>query len=419
VSHNGEDHNYDMTSMIKDDEDDTMGVKNGYDENDGSDIDNGVDNNYDMTSMIRPQVEEDDTMGENDYDDIDIDSHRVVGYVEEGEEGSEGEDDKYFSLIERVEDKYNTDIELSPVISDDEHYTNFNEEVDVMKEDEEERDNGNFFKKGQKQDDGFNQIETEYNDDGCTDLNHLGSELGEMHTNHHAIDRELISNVDSREKYKSQASSHMTDELIHNRHDENEELQSHNENVVDVIIDDTDYPSGSDSATFVDRMDLADAYDDEMFTTDATIEDEEDPIIEDSNEPEVIITEEMKRCLIRQLGYTSQEVRQMKSHVAAVVVSKMLKRPRGGMPSEFCNNENVSQKGRAQLSTRRVWGIHHYNKKIGKAFIPTLVTGLSLYFGASSIIPLLVRKNDLANSSEISTSSVAETSETTEDLGRP
>ncbi len=40
----------------------------------------------------------------------------------------------------------------------------------------------------------------------------------------------------------------------------------------------------------------------------------------------------MRRCLVRKLGYSPMEVSHMKADVAAVVVSKMLKRPKIGMP---------------------------------------------------------------------------------------
>ena len=45
--------------------------------------------------------------------------------------------------------------------------------------------------------------------------------------------------------------------------DNDNETIVHDLKITDEIID---YPSGSDSAAFVDRMDLADAYDDGMFT---------------------------------------------------------------------------------------------------------------------------------------------------------
>jgi len=146
---------------------------------------------------------------------------------------------------------------------------------------------------------------------------------------------------------------------------------------VETEDDDEDYPSGSDSTAFVDRMDLADAYDDEdqlvgVDNDDGTIDEIEHDIgfsppvpSEDrkmestslystttappptppmhpsktSNTVQYMITQNMRRVLIRQLGYTTQEVNYMKPDVAAVVVNKMLRRPETGMPPQFYTEE--------------------------------------------------------------------------------
>ena len=41
---------------------------------------------------------------------------------------------------------------------------------------------------------------------------------------------------------------------------------AHEDILINDVIDDVDYPSGSDSAAFVDRMDLADAYDEGIWS---------------------------------------------------------------------------------------------------------------------------------------------------------
>ena len=41
---------------------------------------------------------------------------------------------------------------------------------------------------------------------------------------------------------------------------------AHEDILINDVIDDVDYPSGSDSTAFVDRMDLADVYDDGIWS---------------------------------------------------------------------------------------------------------------------------------------------------------
>ena len=138
--------------------------------------------------------------------------------------------------------------------------------------------------------------------------------------------------------------------------------------------DEIDYPSFSDSTAF-DRMDLADAYDDDetsLEETDVINEDESKAIDQfsstsptalqtsmsrgDGRTVEYMITQNMRKVLIRELGYTNQEINKMKPDVATVIVSKMLKRPKNGVPAEFYVDGSVvsnSQGKKWDLNYRR------------------------------------------------------------------
>ena len=201
---------------------------------------------------------------------------------------------------------------------------------------------------------------------------------------------------------------------------DNEYLTEHfvdaaDDGAVDHVMDDIDYPSGSDSTTFVDRMDLADAYDDGVFTdiimgeTDGNYGDERsshslmdeshlhlvdvvdesantdtyiqndvppEPLQTANNAPTVqyIITANMRRCLIRELGYSPMEVNCLKPDIAAVLVNKMLKRPKTGMPNEFYIEGTLPQVG----DTKCVWKAR-LGKTIRKVAIPLIISGLSIF----------------------------------------
>ena len=140
------------------------------------------------------------------------------------------------------------------------------------------------------------------------------------------------------------------------------------------------YPTGSDSAAFVDRMDLADAYDHDRDTDgletkvimrdlydeaplgktinvapekdpSLPIQDEERKINNDAKlqkHPDdisniafrdTVINNAMKNVLCSKLGYSSLEVRSMKPPIATVLVNKMFKRPQAGLPAEYFADE--------------------------------------------------------------------------------
>ena len=227
--------------------------------------------------------------------------------------------------------------------------------------------------------------------------------------------------VDFEDDYSDDEKTNFNESLMDDHDEENEDIG--------IVIDEIDNPSGSDSAAFVDRMDLADAYDDGVLTDimgedDTTItatppavtttttttsttasihtsiSDDDDKILSTPSSantlplPDVIqsdnrqtvqyfITENMRRCLIRQLGYSPQEVRHMKPDVAAVVVSKMLKRPKLGMPNEFYIDGTAP--AIMEAKPKGNWGIRT-NCIVRRIIVPTLVTGVSLYYGTTFVI---------------------------------
>jgi hypothetical protein len=117
-------------------------------------------------------------------------------------------------------------------------------------------------------------------------------------------------------------------------------------------------PTNTDdeSSAFVDRMDLADAYDEGETTTGggesaalAAVsaakvsggggDDDDDPKEEKTAEKatvtEAVITDEMAAILRKDLKYTAQDVKLMRPDIAAIVLAKSLRRPFEGMPPNF------------------------------------------------------------------------------------
>ena len=188
--------------------------------------------------------------------------------------------------------------------------------------------------------------------------------------------------------------------------DENAELKEIREedttppmNAIDDSSDDINYPSGSDSTAF-DRMDLADAYDDDESTIDDidSMNQEEESKALDQFTPsrptvppmnrdcsptvEYMITQNMRRVLIRDLGYTSQEINNMKPDVATVIVSKMLKRPKSGMPTAFYVDGTVL----SDPQTKR-WGLDQralLRRTIFPGLIVVATVGIGILAGATN-----------------------------------
>ncbi len=250
----------------------------------------------------------------------------------------------------------------------------------------------------------------------------------------------------------------------------------------DVDIDvEIDYPSGSDSAAFVDRMDLADAYDtdvdieidNDIYDNEANIREDDDEasieMVDDGNvdeigtqelsdgemgqeeisneeeeqipeievvdesvaefEPEAeaeeeeldlppinpsvtsnpvptkqgptvqyMITENMRRVLIRKLGYKPWEVANMKPEVATVVVDKMLSRPIKGMPEEFYIDYDAAIMDRGDTK-KKLWGLFNKEKlqqvvspggilskdNLKRIATPALASGLTIIVASSAL----------------------------------
>ena len=140
----------------------------------------------------------------------------------------------------------------------------------------------------------------------------------------------------------------------------------------DVVVDD---PSiDDDSSAFVDRMELADAYDEGETTPGETEADTTSkssisvPVAEaDDDNEEVIVLEETKdaakksspvrlntqqappidkemmKLLVKQLNYRRREVNAMKHDIVAMVAAKRLHRPLEGIPSHWFRNDDASK----------------------------------------------------------------------------
>ena len=145
------------------------------------------------------------------------------------------------------------------------------------------------------------------------------------------------------------------------------------------IMGDTDMHMGEDESGNFDVLSAEDMFNESSLSTSSSSSSPNVPPRPD-NRPTVqyIITENMRRCLIRQLGYSPLEVSHMKPDVAAVVVSKMLKRPEIGMPSKFYVD------GTAPVVRRKIWGSRQ-QMIVRRVILPVIVTGFSIYFGTSFI----------------------------------
>lgn len=179
---------------------------------------------------------------------------------------------------------------------------------------------------------------------------------------------------------------------------------SHDSFTAESVLDD---PSiDEDSSAFVDRMELADAYDEgvEIDSDLSDIETSETKQFEPTTEPVMMqessiqekeslvhqslsesassespsipvpteITKEMAKQLRNELKYTRAEVAAMKPDVAAVVLHKQIHRPWEGIPDTW----RVDQKAAAKKK-KRSFGI--------KVAVPALVGALAIGAGAKSV----------------------------------
>ncbi len=125
-----------------------------------------------------------------------------------------------------------------------------------------------------------------------------------------------------------------------------DEVQGQSDGFVNAI-DMTDFdPTGSDSAAFVDRLDLADAYDHDKDTEASDVGTARSGEVNQENKstPEKIHGDgtamaTSNEILGNKLGYSVEEVQSMKPSVASVLSRKMLKRPKNGLPSEYFEDD--------------------------------------------------------------------------------
>ena len=141
-----------------------------------------------------------------------------------------------------------------------------------------------------------------------------------------------------------------------------------------------------DSTAFVDRMDLADAYDysvdgiglgDEISKSDSEdMTPTSSPKCSTNDDNQVVfqlfLPEKMRIILIKNLGYSDDEVNNMRPDVAKVLASKMIKRPKSGIPKTFF------VKGKAIKNSTTAKGRRLRNKIVRRVVIPGLVVGMAL-----------------------------------------
>lgn len=137
-----------------------------------------------------------------------------------------------------------------------------------------------------------------------------------------------------------------------------------------------------DSSAFVDRMELADAYDEgettpgsfeadesaqpPAATADATAALAEGEAAAAANVP-TEITKEMKKAL-KALDYSRREIYSMRPDVAAIVIEKEIKRPEEGMPINFyVGGQSTEPKG--------------WRKIVPRVVIPAIAVGLLVNSG--------------------------------------
>ena len=92
-----------------------------------------------------------------------------------------------------------------------------------------------------------------------------------------------------------------------------------------------------------------------------------------------MITKNMKRVLADELGYTEEEVKFMKPDVAAVITSKRLKRPSGGMPDAFYVD------GKAPSAAKNPFKRLLKSDLVQRIVRPALVVGSAAYISAIAI----------------------------------
>lgn len=171
-----------------------------------------------------------------------------------------------------------------------------------------------------------------------------------------------------------------------------------------------------DSAAFVDRMDLADDEGelDAGLTDDVALDvaaereelerrrqesvasaaaaaaaavEEDAPVT-----VQYMITRKMRQVLADDLGYTEEEVENMKPDVAAVITTKKLKRPSGGMPDAFYVDGKAPSGSNAAMKAMKAMKGLLKSDVVRKVIMPALAVG------ASALVAVVATKSGAGKS---------------------
>lgn len=212
-----------------------------------------------------------------------------------------------------------------------------------------------------------------------------------------------------------------------------EALAAAEENVVldDPSIDD-------DSSAFVDRMELADAYDDdeeeEVAVLGETTPPEEastskaaaDATSPGGHDEETIpdaapaeITKEMSQILMKELKYRRKEVALMRPDIAAIVVSKKLKRPLEGIPNYWYatapGGAVTKKKGNSLIPSRKIIVPILAVAAVGAGVKSDVVDLPAVFLSLRSVLSSRPTTSEAASSSEATSTPIVE--DATEGVG--
>jgi hypothetical protein len=153
-------------------------------------------------------------------------------------------------------------------------------------------------------------------------------------------------------------------------------VEPQNTDVTTTHNDDTDTTSTMEdhleSSKYVDRMDFADAYDEDV-AVDTDLEAKEQP--DRSGIPVAsVIDNETRQVLIKKLKYKAKEVDAMIPEIGFILVSKNLQRPFEGMPTNWC------KPGYQPSSTRN---IHPFVKALPKIVLPVIIGAIAVKAGTN------------------------------------
>ena len=284
-----------------------------------------------------------------------------------------------------------------------------------------------------------NQIHhVETNEDGGTrhsNLNHGGKD----HQEEHELDGEegreqdyplndVVIDQDMHEDISAEMADVETDftTVVMTDVDDAEEIDDEDEmKTLSTGYIETDFQSEGDSTGTCDRMDFADAYDDDdhdndeeekedvsAMKKDESIKDSNviqeseaasnnqlDPSSKAENEDNQLNSEDTRR-LLRTLSYSEAEVAVIKPSVATVIANKMFKRPKTGIPPEFCmEGEPLPVTSTNKVHPQwRIFSPFQFEKDtLKKVFAPAIATSLFIIGLTTSFSSQKKSKSDSSN----------------------